>query len=180
MAKSRYEKNIVRKAAVFARQKAGEYKEMKLEVPEVIPVKSPDTGPLIMWSPNLIKGARQVIEYGIITGDVTAGDGSPGTFRPMKSYDDGGVFFLLLGTNPKDLSDLGAEAEFWMGEGETLEKVVITTPSCIYVPPGTGRWPMKWKNVKRPVIFVVFVPDFNENSRSEPASSEGRPMYKPK
>jgi hypothetical protein len=132
-----------------------------------------------MWSPKLIKGAHQVIEYGIITGDVAVGDGSPNTFKPIKSYNDGGVFFLLLGTNPKDLSDLGAEAEFWLGEGEALEKVVITTPSCVYVPPGTGRFPLIWKNVKRPCIFVVFVPSFTESSRSEPASLEGRPMYRP-
>ena len=181
MEKSRYEKYITRKAGVFAKQQKGKrYQEMKLEVPDVIPVKSPDTGPLILWSPMLIKDAKQVIEYGIITGDTMVGDGSPGTFAPMKSYGDSGVFFLLLGTNPKDLSDLGAEAEFWMGEDETLEKIVITTPSCIFCPPGTGRWPMRWKNVKRPVIFVVFVPDFNENSKAEPVSPKGRPMYKPK
>jgi hypothetical protein len=178
VAKSRYEKNIVRKAGVFTKQKAAEYKDMKVEVPEIIPVKEPDTGPLIMWSPQLIKDAHQVIEYGIITGDVTVGDGST-TFKPLKTYNEGGVFFLFLGTNPRDLNDLGAEAEFWLGEGETLEKVVINTPSCVYVPSGTGRFPLTWTNVKRPCIFIVFTPNFTESSRMEAASLEGRPMYKP-
>jgi hypothetical protein len=181
VAKSRYEKNIVRKAAIFVKQQKGvKYEEMKLEQPDVIPVKKPDTGPLILWSPKLVPDTCQVVEYGMITGDVMVGDGGPNTLKPFKSYDDGGIYFLLLGTNPDDLSDLGAEVEFWMGEDETLEKVVINTPSCIYVPPGVGRWPMKWKNVKRPVMFVVLVPNFTEKSRSEPVSYEGRPMYQPK
>jgi hypothetical protein len=171
MAKSRYEKYIVRKPGIFT-------KDQNIEVPEKIPVRAPDTGPLIMWSPKLIKDACQVIEYGIISGDVTVGDGSPGTFKPLKSYGDG-IFFLLLGTNPEDLSDLGAEAEFWLGEGEELEKVVINTPSCVYCPPGVGRFPLTWKNVKRPCIFVVLVPSVTESSRAEPASVEGRPMYRP-
>jgi hypothetical protein len=179
MVESRYEKYIVRKPAVFTKQKAAQYQDMKMEVPEVTPAKTPDTGPLILWAPQLIEGAHQIIEYGIITGDLTVGDGSPGTFSPMKTFNDDGIFFLLLGTNPKDLNDLGAEAEFYLGEGETLEKVLITTPSCVYVPPGTARWPMVWRNVKRPVIFVVFVPKFTESSRTEPVSPEGRPMYKP-
>jgi hypothetical protein len=170
---------IVRKAGIFAAKIAAEYKDMELIQPEVTPVKKPDTGPLILWSPKLIPDTCQVIEYGIISGDVAVGNGGPTTFKPQKTYNEGGIYFLFLGTNPDNLDDLGAEAEFWLGEDETLEKVVINTPSCVYIPSGTGRFPLIWKNVKRPCIFVVFVPNFTADSRAEPVSLEGRPMPRP-
>jgi hypothetical protein len=179
MAKSRYEGNIVRKPGIFRKATSGKYHDIKVEVPEgPIPVKKPDTGPLLLWHPQMIKGTQQLIEYGIISGDVAVGNGGPDTFKPLKTYPDG-IYFLLLGTNPDDLSDLGAEAEFWLGEGETLEKIVITTPSCVYVPPGTGRFPLIWKNVRRPCMFIVFVANFTIGEGPIPINTEGRPMWKP-
>jgi hypothetical protein len=177
MAKSRYEKNIVRKAGVFQKSASGKYHDIKVVQPEKTPVKKPDTGPLLMWHPQMVPGTKQLIEYGIISGDVSVGDGGPTTFSPLKTYPDG-IFFLMLGTNPDDLNDLGAEAEFWLGEGETLEKIVINTPTCVYVPPGTGRFPLIWKNVRRPCMFVVFVADFTIGEGPIPVDTTGRPMYK--
>jgi hypothetical protein len=178
MAESIHEKNIIRKAGIFQKPESGKYEDFRVVQPDTIPVKKPDTGPLIMCHPQLIEGTHEVIEYGIISGDVSVGDGGPDTFQPLKTSPDG-IYFLLLGTNPDDLSDLGAEAEFWLGEGETLEKIVITTPTCVYVPPGTARFPLIWKNVRRPCIFVVFVADFRVGGGPQPVNLEGRPMYKP-
>ena len=174
MAVSRYEKYVVRKPNVLG---AG-----GLEVPiEKIQFRPdwPSTGPSVIMSRDLIKNSSAVIEFGLIWKDCVAGNGKPDNFAPHK-HDVFDEIFCFLGTDYQNPNDLGAEAEFWMGEDETLEKIVINTPSCIYVPPGVGRWPMKWKNVKRPVIFVVLVPNFTEKSRSEPVSYKGRPMYQPK
>ncbi|MGD9118620.1 MAG: hypothetical protein PVJ08_07825, partial [Dehalococcoidia bacterium] len=63
--------------------------------------------------------------------------------------------FYFLGTNPEDPSDLGAEVEFWLGDGEETEKMVINSPSALYVPPEVPRFPIRWKNLKRPCIFGV-------------------------
>jgi len=169
MAASRYEKYVVRKPAIINRD--GQH-----VVPERIEVAGRvDTGPLVWCSRELIVESNIGVESGIISGDITVGTGSAGTFAPHKhDFDE---MFLFLGTNPKDISDLGAEAEFWLGEGEELEKVVLNTSACVYVPAGLAHFPLTWKNVERPCMFVViactaFGPGLY---KQEPASLEGRP-----
>ena len=170
MTESRYEKYVIRKPAIIGR-------DGQLEMPERIEVADRvDTGPLVWCSRRLIEAANTGVESGIISGDITVGTGSAGTLRPHK-HDEYDELFLFLGTNPKDISDLGAEAEFWLGEGDELEKVVINTPACVYVPAGLAHFPLTWKNVKRPCIFVVvacvaFEPGL---TTQKPVSLEGRP-----
>jgi len=74
MAESRYEKHIIRKPAIFG--EGGQ-----LVIPDKVPVKKPDTGPIIMWSPKLKDDTDTVIEYGIISGDITEHTCGSG-FRP--------------------------------------------------------------------------------------------------
>jgi hypothetical protein len=147
MAESRYEQYIVRKAAIIT-------KDGQEAVPErILGEGRADTGPMVLCSPNLMKGTDQLFEYGIISGDITTGSG-PGNQTRSKNDHDVNIF-CFLGTNPKDPSDLGAEAEFLLGEGVETEKIAINTPSAVYVPAGVTRFPLSWKNVKRPCIFVV-------------------------
>ena len=154
MSVSRYEKYIVRRPAIVT----DDYKDLIPET-DVIPVSSAvDTGPRVMFSPDRVKEGNSIIEYGIISGDVTIGDGY--VTKPHKhDYEE---IFLFLGTDPKNTSDLGAEVEFWLGEGEEREKVVFTTSSSIYVPPGLAHFPQAWKDVKRPVMTIVVMPDARE------------------
>jgi len=63
--------------------------------------------------------------------------------------------FLFIGSNAKDPDDLGADVEFWMGEGKDLEKVKVNTTSLIYVPKNLLHLPLFAKNVKRPFLHVV-------------------------
>jgi hypothetical protein len=147
MAESRYEKYIVRKPAIITKD------GQEALIGKIVGEGRADTGPLVLCSPNLIPEAEQLFEYGIISGDITVGSG-PGT-QQRHTNKDHAEMFCFLGTNPKDPSDLGAEVEFWLGEGEEFEKVKITTPSFLYVPPGVAHFPLSWKNVKRPCIFIV-------------------------
>jgi uncharacterized RmlC-like cupin family protein len=154
MAVSRYEKYVVRRPAIVT----GDYKDLIPETDEIPVSSAVDTGPRVIFSPDRIKEGNSIIEYGIISGDVTIGDGY--VTEPHKhDYEE---IFLFLGTDPKNTSDLGAEIEFWLGEGEEREKVVFTTSSSIYVPPGLAHFPQVWKNVKRPVMTVVVMPDTRE------------------
>jgi hypothetical protein len=63
--------------------------------------------------------------------------------------------FLFLGNNREDCHDLGAEIEFWMGQGEDTEIIKINTSSVIYVPKGTVHMPIFFKHVKRPILQVI-------------------------
>jgi hypothetical protein len=169
----KYEQYIIRKpGTMHANGKLGQ----PVAVEKIKPKSKADTGPLIWWSPKLVKGAKCGIESGIISGEKLVGTGGPNSFQPHKTMNQGGEFFMFLGTNPEDPMDLGAEAEFYLGEGKDTEKVVINTSTCVWVPPGVGHFPLRWKNVKRPVMFVVFVPSMGEEEdQSEFLSMEGRP-----
>jgi len=169
MAKSRYEKYVVRKPAVVVKQADDKYVDV---IPETnnLPVKNAvDTGPRVIFSKKAVKDANTVVEYGFITGDTTVGIGED--FVPHKhDYEE---IFMFLGTNAKDTTDLGAEVEFYLGEGENLEKVVFTTSSSVYVPPGVAHFPQVWKNVKRPVMTMVIMPTSGDKE-VKPVSMKGR------
>jgi hypothetical protein len=169
MAASRYEKYVIRKPAVIGRDGQHIVPE-KLEVAGRV-----DTGPLVWCSRKLIETSSIGVESGIISGDFTVGTGSAGTFPPHKhNFDE---MFLFLGTNPQDIGDLGAVAEFWLGEGEELGKIALDTSACVYVPAGLAHFPLTWKNVRRPCIFVVIActPFGPGLYKQEPVSLEGRP-----
>lgn len=154
MVASRYEKYIVRKPAVIRSITPG---HVSIEVPkgDKIPAQSSvDTEPLVIFSDDFLKDATAKVEYGFIIGDTEIGTGR-GFGSHKHVY---GEIFLFLGTNPKDTHNLGAEAEFWLGEGEELEKVKFNTSSSIYVHPGVAHFPLIWRSVKSPVMMVVIVP----------------------
>ena len=151
MPKSKYEKYVVRKPAIVT----ADYRD-EIPATDKIPISSPvDTGPRVIFSPDRVKEGNSIVEYGIISGDVTIGEGY--ITEPHKhDYEE---IFLFLGTDPNDTADLGAEVDFWVGEGKDREKITFTTSSSIYIPPGTVHFPQIWRNVKRPVMTVVIMPD---------------------
>ena len=141
MIESKYEKYIVRKAV-----------ELDASAREI-------------FSSDLMPNAKTKIEYLYITADTTIGTGED--FPPHKhEYEE---IFLFLGTDPQDTANLGAEVEFWLGQGDEREKVVINTSSAIYVAPGVVHFPQTWKNVKRPVMLMIIMPTTGE-SKMEPVA----------
>jgi hypothetical protein len=154
MVASRYEKYIVRKPAIIKRV-TPEYVSIEVPKGDKIPAQSSvDTGPLVICSEYFLKDTTTKVEYGFIMGDTEIGTGK-GFGAYKHNY---GEIFVFLGTNPHDTQYLGAETEYWLGEGESLEKVKFTTSSSIYVLPGVAHFPLIWRNVKNPVMMVVIVP----------------------
>lgn len=169
MTASKYEKYVVRKPAVFGTG-------FQQEVPDKIDMKGRvDTGPIIWVSQKLVDGSSVGVESGVISGDIIVGGGGEGKLGPHY-HEDFDELFLFLGTNFEDIHDLGAEAEFWLGEGNDLEKVEINTSACVYVPAKLAHFPIVWKNVKRPcMFFVVVCTAFDPvNYKQIPVSTEGR------
>ena len=62
--------------------------------------------------------------------------------------------FLFLPTDPHNVDDLGAEIEFWIGEGEVAEKYIITKPSMVFIPKNTVHCPVWYRRIDRPIILV--------------------------
>jgi hypothetical protein len=168
MAESKFEKYIVRKPAVVVRV-GDEYIDKVPETDKIPVLNEVNTGPRVIFSNELIANAKTKIEYGYITGDTAVGTGVD--FVPHKhDYEE---IFLFLGTDPNNTANLGAEVEFWLGEGDSLEKAVFTTSSAVYVAPGVAHFPQIWKNVTRPVMTMVVMPTTGERNL-QPVSIEGR------
>lgn len=63
----------------------------------------------------------------------------------------------MIGLNPNDPMDLGAEAEFYLGKGNTLEKYpTLTRSCCVYVPRGQWHWPWQVTKVHKPMAWIHF------------------------
>jgi hypothetical protein len=168
MAESKFEKYVVRKPAVVVRV-GDDYVDQIPKTDEIPALNAVNTGPRVIFSNDLIANAKTKVEYGYITGDTSVGNGED--FVPHKhDYEE---IFLFLGTDPQDTGKLGAEVEFWLGEGKDLEKVVFTTSSAVYVAPGVAHFPQIWKNVKRPVMTMVIMPTTGER-HLEPVSMKDR------
>lgn len=171
MPESRYAKYVIRKPAIIGR--GG-----NLEIPRKIDLEGKvDTGPLVWVGKQTIPEAVAGLESGIISGDFTIGTGAGGGLEPHR-HDDFDEMFLFMGTNPRDIEDLGADVEFWLGEGDELEKIEINTCACVFVPAGLAHFPLTWKNVRKPCVFVVVScsPFDPSTQRQDPASRQGRPQ----
>ena len=56
----------------------------------------------------------------------------------------------FIGSNPLDISDLGAEIEFTLGG----EKHLFNTAAVVSIPGGVEHCPIVIKKVKKPIIFL--------------------------
>lgn len=98
-----------------------------------------------------IKEANTMLEFSWIVKDSAFGvtqDKPPHTH----SCDE---IFMFMGTDPQNKEDLGGEIEFWMGEGKETEIVKLTTSGLIFVPKGLLHLPVFFKNIKRPLLWVI-------------------------
>jgi hypothetical protein len=156
MAKSKYEKYVTRKATVILGP--GPDGAVKFGIPGTYKVPRSNkttTGPRMIFSNDTVKEATSKIEYGWIIGDTTL-------LRPDKDY---GAhkhaypeIFIFFGNDPYDTSYLGGDGEFWLGEGDDLEKIKFDASCSFYVPAGLAHFPLFFRNVKTPIMMGVVVP----------------------
>lgn len=158
MAESRYEKYISRKP----------YYLTKFADDSVAHAMEP--APTVWCDKHVFEGCNCVIEGSNVWADCSLGvrTNGKGTSIHKHPYEE---FFLFKGMDPKNPEELGAEVEFWVGEGDETEKLVFTTSSVLYMPPNLAHFPMHFKNVKKPFQFFVFMPN---NGESNPEAIDSR------
>jgi hypothetical protein len=98
-----------------------------------------------------LKEANTLLEYVWITEDCAFGVTEE---KPPHKHNCEEIF-LFLGTNPKDSDDLGAEVEFWLGEGEATEKIKCDTSAVIFIPKDLLHLPFFCRNVRKPLLHMV-------------------------
>ena len=126
----------------------------------------------ILCNNELFSGTNSIVEYIIIDHANSLGN-RPGGPQPHKhEYSE---LLIYLGTNPDDPEELGGEIDLWLGEGEQLEKITLTTSSSILIPPGLAHLPIFYKNIHRPIVHVLVMFDSTDYDFI-PVSREGRPI----
>jgi len=95
--------------------------------------------------------------------------------RPM--YHPHDECFIYMGADPNNPLDLGGEVHIWLGLGERAEEHVITKPSLVWIPKGLVHTPIVFKNVRRPFLKIVMVPNYPY--LIEHSVNEWPPNYKP-
>lgn len=62
---------------------------------------------------------------------------------------------LLVGSDPKNLRDLGGEVSWSMGEGDDQETFTLTKTTAIYVPANLPHAPLIYNRVDRPILNIA-------------------------
>ena len=62
---------------------------------------------------------------------------------------------LLIGSNFRNLRDLGGEVEWGMGEDEDAERFILTSTTAIFVPRHLVHGPLIYRQVNRPILNVA-------------------------
>jgi hypothetical protein len=73
-------------------------------------------------------------------------------------------YLFLLGGNPENILDFGAEVELTLGAGKDKEVHTITSASVVYIPWGLAHLPIVFKKLDKPVLFghLLMAPDYSE------------------
>lgn len=166
---SKYEKYVTRKA--FTIHGPDDDGAMSFKIPNTYRISKDETttGPRQIFSNDIVKEAALKYEYGWIMRDMTLME-EGGDYGAHKH--DFAEIFVLTGNDPYDTSYLGAECEFWMGEGDDLEKIEFDTSCSIYVPANVGHFPMFIRNVKTPIMLSLVMLDVADVKRV-PVSRSG-------
>ena len=98
-----------------------------------------------------IKDSDTMLEFAWIVNDSAFGVTED---KPPHTHDCDEIF-LFMGSDPEDKASLGAEIAFWMGEGDETEIIKMNTSGLIFVPKGLLHLPIFFKNVKKPLIWIV-------------------------
>jgi len=91
------------------------------------------------------KSAEKIIHVGP--------DGHKGGPYP-KYHRNADNLMLFYGTDPNNLSDLGAHVEFHLAEGEDEEVFEFDEPRCIFIPRGVRHYPLYVSEFRRK--FLIF------------------------
>jgi len=64
------------------------------------------------------------------------------------------MMWLFVGTDPEHPRDLGARAEFRIGEGERTHTFAFDEPSCVLVPRGVANTGLHFTDLRRPLLNI--------------------------
>jgi mannose-6-phosphate isomerase-like protein (cupin superfamily) len=83
--------------------------------------------------------------------------------------------FFFLGGNAENFFDSDFEIEYWIGEKDEREKIIINSPSVLYIPKGTLHCPLVFNKLNKPIFYghILLEPLYE---RSRGGSTPPRPI----
>jgi hypothetical protein len=135
MAKTKYEKNLIKKPV------------REVDVTVAKKVKGREYPTMTYMSSDLVPGCNVYLEFGWIW-DMP--EPNPHILEHSHDYDE---IVLHIGSDLQNPEELGAEIEFVVG-GEPLK---IDKTSALFVPKGVKHGPLTWKRVDKPHIQMAIV-----------------------
>jgi hypothetical protein len=158
MGESKYEKYITRNAELVIGP-GPEGGLVRYQTPESFKITDKSiktTGPRMIFNCDRINDVPLKIEYGFILRDMVLLNDDKNYGAHKHAYPE---IFTFYGNDPYDTAYLGGEGEFWLGEGDDLEKITFDTACSVYVPGWVGHFPLYFRNVKSPIMMGVIMYD---------------------
>jgi len=87
-------------------------------------------------------------------------------------------YYMFSGADLTKFFDFDAEIEVWMGEDpEKMEKIVITQPTLLRIPPNMWHGPINYKRVNKPVAFSSVYFDGELSKITRRVGPDGKVTY---
>jgi len=98
---------------------------------------------IVFTDTTIIEGSNHILASWITSSDVPAHG---------PHLHDADELLVILGTDTDHPRELGCEVEICMGE--EMERHIVRESTLVYIPAGLPHGPIKFRNLKRPFIFI--------------------------
>lgn len=147
----------------FSRKYADCIAEQDLSYAARYPSHQGKSQPILRFDIRTNKHATKHIESTLISGaGIGFGCGDLVQYRDyqvrsLPHVHDSLETYIFISTNPNKPDTLGATVEFWIGEGENAEKLIIDKPTVLLIPANTVHLPMYVTELETPFIMTSFI-----------------------
>ena len=87
-------------------------------------------------------------------------------------------YLWFIGSNLADVFDYDAEVELMLGwDPEHMEKITLTGPCVVRIPPNMWHCPINFKRVDKPIAFFPLYPDGDWSKIVRRKAADGRDEY---
>jgi uncharacterized RmlC-like cupin family protein len=113
---------------------------------------------IVFTDDDIIKGSNHFVASWVTS--------LPRPVHGPHTHDDDELL-VFLSSNPDDIRDLGCEVEMYIGP--EMERHIFSESNLVYVPAGLLHGPVRFKNLRRPFIYIqaVKAPKLTETPRPE-------------
>jgi hypothetical protein len=129
----------------------------------------PGKSPVLMFGADYFADAPNWVEMMTVTGDFKMMEGTPAGAQKIEHVGPDGhkggpypkwiqnadKMMFFYGTDPGNISDLGAHVELHLGEGADEEALEFDEPRCVFIPRGLRHGPLFVNKFRRNFVVIT-------------------------